>query len=58
MINAAKRIMKINSDKSVIDIVLIGHSKTFILYNVKTLEKFLRFGIKHDRIKFDKFPII
>lgn len=57
MINAAKRIMKINSDKSVINIVLIGHSKTFILYNEKTLEKFLRFGVKYDNIKFGKFQI-
>ncbi len=42
LINALKRIRKqTRTENSTIDIVLIGHSKTFISYNEKTLEKFL-----------------
>ncbi len=43
LIAAMKRIMcRKVTDREVVDVILIGHSKTFVLYNEKTLESFLR----------------
>jgi len=55
MIKTMKKITKNVKDENV-SIVLIGHSKTFISYNEKTLEKFLRYAksiklISSDKIK-------
>ncbi len=51
LINALKRIRKQTmTENSTIDIVLIGHSKTFISYNEKTLEKFLYWTNKQNDI--------
>lgn len=58
LINAMKRInKKVKSYNSEVDIVLIGHSKTFILYNEKTLEKFLCWSVKQKNIKFGIFKL-
>ena len=48
LIAASKRIkgMKI-VDRENVDIILIGHSKSFIPYNEKTLEKFLKWAVKN-----------
>ncbi len=43
LIAAMKRIMRRKvMDREVVDVVLIGHSKTFVSYNEKTLEPFLK----------------
>ena len=43
LIGAIKRIKKRDIiDRDAVDIVLIGHSKSFIAHNKKTLESFLR----------------
>lgn len=48
LIAAARRIKGIKvDDREVIDVVLIGHSKSFIPYNEKTLEKFLKWAEKN-----------
>ena len=58
LINALKRIKKqTKSESSTIDIVLIGHSKTFISYNEKTLEKFLYWTNKQNDISFSNFKM-
>jgi len=58
LINAMKRIRKQTiTQSSSIDIVLIGHSKTFIPYNEKTLEKFLVWVIKQNDISSSNFKI-
>ena len=58
LINALKRIRKQTKSKSsTIDIVLIGHSKTFISYNEKTLEKFLYWTNKQNDISFSNFKM-
>jgi len=45
MINAVKRIERATKGmEGDVNIVLIGHSKTFVKYNEKTLEKFLKFA--------------
>ncbi len=50
LINALKRIRKQTKNNSSVDIVLIGHSKTFVPYNEKTLEKFLVWAQKQQDI--------
>ena len=37
-----KNVMRRSADKSQVDVILIGHSKTFVPYNEKTLEPFLK----------------
>lgn len=37
-----RNVMRRSADKSQVDVVLIGHSKTFVPYNEKTLEPFLK----------------
>lgn len=51
MINALKRIMRIKTDREQVYVMLIGHSKTFVSYNEKTLEKFLKYAMKMDNVK-------
>lgn len=53
MIKALKRIMRKHiGHPEVIDLISIGHSKTFIRYNQKTLRKFLRYASKQVSVKF------
>lgn len=51
-LNETLRSMTSVTDKSLndgtVDVVLIGHSKTFVPYNKKTLEPFLRWVSKLD----------
>ncbi len=48
LIAAWKRIMRIDVDnRNTIDVVLIGHSKSFIPYNNRTMERFLKW-LTHD----------
>lgn len=45
LIAAVKRIKRIKpDDRNSVDIILIGHSKSFLPYNEKTLEKFLKWA--------------
>lgn len=37
-----KNVMRRSSEKNLVDVILIGHSKTFVPYNEKTLEPFLK----------------
>lgn len=37
-----KNVMRRSSEKNHVDVILIGHSKTFVPYNEKTLEPFLK----------------
>jgi hypothetical protein len=56
LINALKRIKKQTKDKKTsIDVVLIGHSKTFVPYNEKSLDKFLYWTSKQTNISFSHF---
>ena len=55
MIAAMKRIILKINDNNRVDIVLIGHSKSFLRYNEKTLDKFLKFAVKQKSIMFTKF---
>ena len=55
MIGALKRIMRLSINKKDVDIVLIGHSKTFVSYNEKTLEYFLQRVVKYKTVKFKLF---
>ena len=55
MISALKRIKKLDVQKDIIPVVLIGHSKTFVPYNEKTLEKFLKWTEKQKYIEFGLF---
>lgn len=41
-------VIRRSADKEHVDVVLIGHSKTFVSYNEKTLEPFLRWVSKLD----------
>ncbi len=51
LIAAMERIMRRKvTDREVVDVVLIGHSKTFVPYNENTLEPFLRWVQKQDCI--------
>ncbi len=50
LINSLKRIKKQTKHNSTVNVVLIGHSKTFIPYNEKTLEKFLIWAQKQQDI--------
>ncbi len=51
LIAAMKRIMRRKvTDREIVDVVLIGHSKTFVPYNEKTLEPFLKWVLKQDCI--------
>jgi hypothetical protein len=43
-----RNVIRRSADKDHVDVVLIGHSKTFVLYNEKTLEPFLRWVSKLD----------
>ena len=48
LIAAAKRIKGIKVDgRETVDVMLIGHSKSFLPYNGKTLEKFLKWADKN-----------
>lgn len=48
LIGATKRIKGMNIDsRDVIDIILIGHSKSFISHNERTLEKYLKWTNKN-----------
>ena len=38
-----RNVIRRSADKEHVDVVLIGHSKTFVPYNEKTLEPFLKF---------------
>ncbi len=58
MISCLKRIKRRIRNNENVSIVLIGHSKTFIKYNEKTLEKFLRYVSKQSDVRIDKFPQI
>jgi len=42
-----KNVMRRSSEKDHVDVILIGHSKTFIPYNEKTLEPFLKWAEKN-----------
>ena len=42
-----KNVMRRSSEKYHVDVILIGHSKTFIPYNEKTLEPFLKWAEKN-----------
>ena len=55
MISALKRIQKLDLQQDNIPVVLIGHSKTFVPYNEKTLEKFLKWAKKQKNIEFGLF---
>jgi len=55
MIAALKRIQRVDLQKDNIYVVLIGHSKTFVPYNEKTLEKFLKWAKKQKNIEFGLF---
>ena len=37
-----KNVMRRSSEKNHVDVILIGHSKTFVSYNERTLEPFLK----------------
>ncbi len=52
LIAAMKQIMRRNiTDRDIVDVVLIGHSKTFVPYNEKTLEPFLKWISKQEEIR-------
>ncbi len=52
LIAAMKRIMRRNiTDRDIVNVVLIGHSKTFVPYNEKTLEPFLKWITKQEDIR-------
>ena len=55
MINALKRVMKTQTDRKIVDVILIGHSKTFIQYNHVTLNRFLKFASKQKNVTFGLF---
>jgi hypothetical protein len=56
LINALKRINRqTKTINSSLDIVLIGHSKTFVAYNEKTLERFLKWAVKQKDISYGVF---
>ena len=56
LINALKRIKKQTKNiDGTIDIVSIGHCKTFVNYNEKTLEKFLKWVIQQQDVQFGLF---
>lgn len=56
MIGALKRILKENSGHNgIIEVVSIGHSKTFIKYNERSLSRFLAFASKQNELSFGKF---
>jgi hypothetical protein len=56
LIHAIKRLRKQTQDKlTQTDIILIGHSKTFIPFNEKSLEKFLRWIYHQDYISCGDF---
>lgn len=42
-----KNVMRRSSEKDHVDVILIGHSKTFVPYNEKTLEPFLKWVEKY-----------
>lgn len=42
-----KNVMRRSSEKDHVDVILIGHSKTFVPYNKKTLEPFLKWAEKN-----------
>ena len=42
-----RNVIRRSADKDHVDVVLIGHSKTFVPYNEKTLEPFLRWVSKN-----------
>ena len=43
-----RNVIRRSADKEHVDVVLIGHSKTFVPYNEKTLEPFLKWVSKLD----------
>ncbi len=51
LIGAMKRIMSRSiKDREIIDVVLIGHSKSFLKYNEKSFAKFLKWSNSHSEI--------
>lgn len=57
MIAAIKRIRKRKVEGACRNVVLIGHSKTFVPYNEKTLECFLRYVSKQADIRSGSFDV-
>ena len=55
MIKTLKNILKKTDLKKDLNIVLIGHSKSFLKYNEKTLEAFLRFAARQKQVNFKVF---
>ncbi|MDR1584747.1 MAG: hypothetical protein LBS07_01035 [Prevotellaceae bacterium] len=53
--NAVRRIKRKYKSEDSIPVVLIGHSKSFIPYNEKTLEKFLKWAKQHTDIEHGLF---
>ena len=57
LINAVKRIHKhIHEKDPENEVVLIGHSKTFVKYNERTLEQFLKWTKMNRSVKIGLFP--
>lgn len=52
MIGALGRIRRMNNNPELVPVVLIGHSKTFVPYNEKTLEKFLKYANRCEDVDF------
>lgn len=51
LINAMKHILKIHTDcREIIDVILIGHSKSFLHFNEHTLERFLKWADSNSQI--------
>ena len=56
LIGALKRIKSVNNPQNKpVNVVLIGHSKTFVKYNEKTLEKFLKWCSLQKNIAYNLF---
>lgn len=56
MISALKRIMKRRIvERECVDVILIGHSKTFIPYNEQILEVFLQYANNQKQVRFGLF---
>jgi len=56
MIGALKRVLKNNSGHNgIIEVISIGHSKTFIKCNERSLRRFLAFASKQNELSFGKF---
>lgn len=49
LIRMMKNVIRKSQNKEAVDVILIGHAKTFILYNEKTLEGFLKWIKKKNK---------